>query len=406
MKTLLKLVFRGWTWKIPLVLLIIAIVVVMRTVGGKQSRKQLEERRKKKQDNCRRIPQDETIFVSVASYRDPECPATVFDCLEKASCPLRVYVGVCQQNYPVDVDVMQGYKRLARKKGTGDYSDQIRVLRLDAGQAQGPMYARSAVEQQLYGGERYYLIIDSHTLFTENWDVKAIEMLKKCPSPRSVLTMYPDDYHYRSGDNKTRPPSFLRLKKFNEQTGLPEVEGPPCAHLPTRPLPSLFWGGCFSFARAEMMKEVPYDPYCPYVFLGEEISMAARLFTHGWDLYTPTEMLVRHMWARRRPTFWEQFTGNSKLHRHRQTLEHQGYRRLRHLFQLQALQEGDAPLGKYGLGRNRSLFDYQNYCGIDFLLQKARPHAWIGVTANPSVEEVMTKLGSMQEFQSQQIRHQ
>jgi len=28
---------------------------------------------------CRAIPEGETIFVSMASYRDPQCPETVFD---------------------------------------------------------------------------------------------------------------------------------------------------------------------------------------------------------------------------------------------------------------------------------------------------------------------------------------
>jgi hypothetical protein len=394
-----KSITTGLLWKVPFVLLIIASISALTMLKKKRLLKTIAVQRSHKQASCRRIDPNETIFVSIASYRDPECHATVFDCLEKAACPLRVFIGVCQQNYPVDVDVLDGYRRLAKKQGTGDYRDQIRVVSMDAGQAQGPMYARSIIEQNLYRGERYYLIIDSHMLFTPDWDTRIIETLKKCPSVRSVLTMYPDDFHTRPNISwsklKLKPPSYLRFKQFNSKTGLPEVEGPLCKHRPSKPLPNLFWAACFSFARAEMMREVPYDPYCPYVFMGEEISMAARLFTHGWDLYTPTDMIVRHMWTRRRPTYWEQFTGDNKVHSKRQSLEHKGYRRLRHLFKLQALQEGDTPLGQYGLGSLRSLTDYQNYCGIDFLLEKATSNALSGVSVDPSMEEVMTKLGTL-----------
>ena len=389
---------KGVMTKLTLVFIVILVFAAWQALGKRRAKKKTAVQRRLKQDKCRTVDPAESIFVSVASYRDPECPMTVFDCLEKADCPLRIFIGVCQQNYPVDADVLEGYKRLAKKQGSGNYSGQIRVTSMDAGQAQGPMLARSLIEQNLYQQERYYLIIDSHTLFTPGWDTRAIEMLKQCPTLRAVLTMYPDNYDERRGNlAKLKPPSYLRLKKFNEKTGLPEVEGPACTHRPSRPLPSLFWGGCFSFARGEMIKEVPYDPYCPYVFLGEEISMAARLYTHGWDLFTPTDMIVRHMWARRRPTFWEQFGGNSKIHKFRQTLEHQGYRRLRNLFQLQSMQEGDQPLGKYGLGPVRSLEQYQKFCGVNLLLGTATTEAWSGVTVNASEEELYHKLG--QNFQ-------
>jgi len=379
------------------------LFVLARIIIGRRLKKQLSALRTMKQDMCRHIDPSETIFVSIASYRDPECHLTVFDCLEKADCPLRIFIGVCQQNYAIDVDVLEGYSRIAKRRGTGNYRDQIRVLDLDAGQAQGPMYARSVIEQNLYHGERYYLITDSHMLFTPGWDTRVIKMLKKCPSSQPVLTMYPDNFDHRPSNMsffnasklKLTPPAYLRFKQFNEKTGLPEIEGPLCSKCPDQPLPSLFWGACFSFGYASMIKQVPYDPHCPYVFMGEEISMAARLYTSGYDLYCPTDMLVKHMWKRPRPTFWEQFVGDSETHKKRQILEHKGYRRLRHLFQLQTLQPGDTALGQYGLGNKRSLSQYEEYCGISFLLQTVENHAQMGLSRGASPEEKMCKLGTL-----------
>ena len=43
-------------------------------------------------------PIPNTIFVSVASFRDDECKDTIADMYAKAKDPNNVYVGVCQQN--------------------------------------------------------------------------------------------------------------------------------------------------------------------------------------------------------------------------------------------------------------------------------------------------------------------
>ena len=40
-------------------------------------------------------PRQPTIFVSVASYRDDECSATIANLFKKATFPHRVFVGVC-----------------------------------------------------------------------------------------------------------------------------------------------------------------------------------------------------------------------------------------------------------------------------------------------------------------------
>lgn len=392
---------KAWVWRVTLFMFMVFIIQVITKIRRVKKTKLLVHLKKEKQLACRYILNDETIFVSVPSYRDPELVSTIFDCLEKATCPLRIFIGVCQQNTAVEQDGFEGYKKLAEKEGTGVYTDNIRMYRMEAGQAQGPMYARSLIEQHLYNGEKYYLLIDSHTTFVKDWDSKLIHMLVQASnkSHKPVITMYPEDYQTRNAkvtgkSSKPRPPSFFRLKRFNEKTGLPEVEGPVCKHRPREPLPNLFWGACCSFSLANMMHEVPYDPYCPYVFLGEEIAMAARLFTHGYDLFTPTEMVLHHMWVRRRPTFWENFSGKNDIHKYRQHLEQVGYRRLRHLLGLQSLLPGDLELGKYGLGNKRSLEQYERYCGVNFLLQTATNAAWRGLTSTASQDEIMLKLGS------------
>ena len=44
----------------------------------------------------------------------------------------------------------------------------------------------------------------------------------------------------------------------------------------SRSVPSPLWASGFSFSDSSLLVEVPYDPRLPYLFFGEEISMAAR----------------------------------------------------------------------------------------------------------------------------------
>ena len=44
------------------------------------------------------VKTDGKIFLSIASYRDPQCPLTVLDAITKASNPENLVIVVCQQN--------------------------------------------------------------------------------------------------------------------------------------------------------------------------------------------------------------------------------------------------------------------------------------------------------------------
>ena len=62
----------------------------------------------------------------------------------------------------------------------------------------------------------------------------------------------------------------------------------------------------FLFAPALFLHEVPFDPFLPWIFMGEEISMSARLWTSGYDIFSPTVNVLNHYYVRRHyPKFWE-----------------------------------------------------------------------------------------------------
>jgi len=54
------------------------------------------------------------------------------------------------------------------------------------------------------------------------------------------------------------------------------------------------WGAGYSFSKCHAERRVPYDPYLDHIFDGEEFSRMARLWTNGYDVYTPRRSHIVH----------------------------------------------------------------------------------------------------------------
>lgn len=322
-----------------------------------------------------------TIFVSIASYRDPYCRCTINELFQKAKHPGRIFVGVCEQNEYSDINCMQS--RTAKI-----FERNIKQTPLEADKAMGPMYARSLIEK-LYNNEDFYLIIDSHMLFVEDWDEKIIVQLLNCKSDKPVLTCHPNDWNGVSFSSPQNTfPVYLTFVKFHKKLKLPIQKRKiyKSTKFPPYPLPSIFWAAGFSFSLGSMIKDVPYDPNYPYIFLGEEISMALRLYTHGYDLFSPNINIVFHKSDRTgRPLFWERIHTKSGVKKgvitaqqsfERKKLEERGLNRV------YALLYGDSNVnfGKYGIGTARTREDFEKYTGVYIKDQKFAKRAKIGLT--------------------------
>jgi Glycosyltransferase (GlcNAc) len=68
-----------------------------------------------------------------------------------------------------------------------------------------------------------------------------------------------------------------------------------------------FLSAHFLFTIGSFTQEVPYDP--ELYFFGEEINLAQRAFTWGYDFFHPQEMLVWHQYNRDGPKHWSDHPG-------------------------------------------------------------------------------------------------
>lgn len=304
-----------------------------------------------------------TIFVQIASYRDPECQWTVKDLFEKAAHPGRIHIGICWQFDPdQDQDCF---------KEPYPFPKQVRECKVKASDSKGVCWARYEA-QKLYKNEDYVLMIDSHMRFVHNWDELMIKELEECGSEKPVLTSYPPGY---TPPDKLKPhakPTVLRLKQTTDQGDI-RGEGIVLEKFPKHALRGAFLAAGFLFSKGKLVKEVPYDPYM--YFNQEEISLAARMYTHGWDIFHPARILLYHYYTEvtgkpssGRSLHWEDNKNWEKW-------QNRARKRFRHLVGNMNSKDDDVTKGlkKYGLGKRRSIKEFGEYAGIDFKKMQVLP---------------------------------
>lgn len=291
-------------------------------------------------------PSSGTIFVSVASYRDLSCSATIKDMYEKAKHPERIFVGACEQNA---TDANE-----ACVPPNFEHFKNIRKISIPHTEAKGPTYARYLCAS-LYRDESYFMQIDSHTTFVKNWDEILIAEHNATPNPKTgILTGYPHDSRAHGLDEQSIP--ILCDSKFGEN-GIPSFlasvkkPSPDGKHFAVP-----FTAGGFVFGPGKMVRDVPFDPYLAHVFQGEEVLYSARLWTHGYDFYTARRNVIFHKYERKGEKRWHH--DNSDWH----VVQKASLQRVKRLLHLEEPYITNDP---YGLGSLRTIDAYWNYAGLD-----------------------------------------
>jgi hypothetical protein len=285
-----------------------------------------------------------TIFVSIASYRDPECQWTVKDLFEKAKYPERIFVGICWQFIAAED---QEFFQLETRP------DQVRRIDFDALESKGASWAKVQA-MSLWQGEDYVLNIDSHMRFSQDWDEQMIDMLEMCPSEKSVLSTYPAQYTPPNILDDSTPQ--LVVKEFNERSDVLHLRSYKRAL--SQPKLNAFVAGGYIFSRAELFQQVPWDPNI--YFYGEEITFAIRAWSYGWDIYTPHICSIYHYYAR------EEAIKHSSDNKKWFELAEKSNKRVWHLVGTK-LSDDIAIESQFQLGKDRDLDAYQTFSGIDFV---------------------------------------
>ncbi len=297
-----------------------------------------------------------TIFIGIAAYRDPELVPTLRDCLNQATFPERLQFGIVwQHSNEDDWDSLEEFSS----------HPQVRVIDVDYKDSKGVCWARHEM-QKLYNGEKYHLQLDSHHRFDSGWDVKLVRMLQglqKQGYNKPLLTAYATAYSPEDDQKRSREPWKLNFDRFAPDGVVHFTPGVMPNHKNlSEPVKARFLSAHFIFTLGEFCKEVTYDP--EYYFHGEEISLAVRSFTHGYDLFHPHQVIIWHEYTRKnKAKHWSDNSWDDldKIAKNRNR-------------QLLGVDMDPVDLGVYGLGSIRSLQEYEKYAGIEFKTRRVHKH--------------------------------
>ena len=247
-----------------------------------------------------------TIFVSIASYLDSELEQTVRDLLQKAKEPDKIHLSVNSQNRPdqhPDLELI-----------CFQYGATITYFKMDFRESKGTCSARSICQRPLNNDFKYYMQIDSHSLFLPNWDTNLVKDYENARSKWGdyIFSTYPLAYYYGDDtvpqfetkkDNISNCLEIINNRHFSLYTGLyTDFKGDEFGYRTD------YFAGGFSFGDASHFLKVPYDSRIYHT--GEEPTMSIRFFCEGIAIVCPkTNYIYHHFFGShcgRRSNHWDE----------------------------------------------------------------------------------------------------
>lgn len=305
------------------------------------------------------------IYCGICSYRDSELKPTVEDMLATAKWPQDLRIGIFSQG----------------DEGTGfTHDSRFRLMKCPWQEAQGLGWARANV-QSMYGGEDFYLQLDSHHRFEKHWDETLIQMVELTGDPKPIIGTYAGIYEPGNPSLARNPhPCKMVADEFTPSGTIKfkphYIEGYQDLDKPIR---ARFCSGHFSFTVGKFLEEYKFDP--EIFFGGEEISMAIRGFTLGYSLWHPHRQVIYHEFIRtHRNKIWGDHNKDSGLTPwgERERISKQRIRKLLREQEGKDAGPNHEELGVFDLGTVRTHREYELYAGINFAERTLTQEAHMG----------------------------
>lgn len=306
------------------------------------------------------------IFISIASYRDPLLKYTITEAYNNAKYPDSLIFSIVEQEDECNALDVENLK----------FKNQIRYVRIEPEQSRGCCWARN-IAQTMYEGEEFFLQIDSHMAFDQDWDEWMVSNLKHLMQyhDKPIITLYPRTLKAKDDDIVNNPlekndkpdthTSALVVNRdiaFTDQKCLIRCQGVSLNRTQEYSHGFLIAAG-FLFTLGQAVDDVPYDPHMFYS--SEEPSMALRYWTHGYSIFHTSNAPIYHYYGNKyRKTFSDK-EDEGKRTCHWNTHDSRSTNRFEQLVR-------GVDIGVYGTGRVRTLQQYVNWSGIDYSRQHVR----------------------------------
>ena len=253
-----------------------------------------------------------SIFVGISAFRDARCGITLMEIFGKAAHPERVAVGVVDQvrrrgggggSSPGgspgggggdDPGCLAVYCReMMKRTGRCPHEKQVRLLTVDYLASAGPVVARARQQSLLRDADEFCLQVDAHTMLLPGWDEKLLAEWRSTENEHAVLSTYVRrTSEYGQNVNGRWEVPHLCKTVWGGANGLVRNADAGAAVWLPKPKLTPLWGAGMSFSKCHAERRVPYDPRLKQIFDGEEFSRAMRLWSFGYDVYTPSRAVV------------------------------------------------------------------------------------------------------------------
>lgn len=239
----------------------------------------------------------DTIFISIANYRDDDCKNTLTNLYKTAKNPEKIFVGILSQ-YDLPEESCEVLNL--------EYPYNVRYINVPASLAKGPLFARTQIINKLYHGESYYLMIDAHTRFIDDWDKEAKDQLNYLMQhgiSKPILSTYAPSYdNYKKNNNHT-----TLLCNINDGHKIPTVLH--AIEIKKNEFrQGYFLSGNATFTFGKFIQDI--DIVCvagdlKHIFGGEEILFSILAYTHGWDIFCFAKPLFYHHYYHSKPSWYD-----------------------------------------------------------------------------------------------------
>ena len=298
-----------------------------------------------------------TILVHLPAYREPELIPTIQSALSNAAHPERIHFGICRQFCEED-----GFDNIDEYRS----DPRFKIHDMPYTEAKGLATARAIINDELLTDEDFVCQLDSHHRFTKDWDKTLIGWYDnlKDEGYNPIIGGYLPYYNpFNDPEDRVQEPWFSEAACFYPHntifirpTAVREWK------TLTKPYPARFLSGHFAFSSNQWARDVKHDR--DIFFAGEELNLSVRSFTHGYDLFHPHEVVIWHATMREERAGKLVWDDQSKRGEDMWWKGNDSARaRIR---QLIGVEDNGINLGEYGLGKKRSLRDYEKYAGIHF----------------------------------------
>lgn len=289
-----------------------------------------------------------SIFIQITSYHDFELEKTILNALEKSSKTNELIFGVHSIFYNDNV-LTNSIKQISN----------VKIIESRAPENLGMGRGRS-ISHSLYSGEDYYFQIDAHSRFDKNWDtflIKEIDRYKMMGFAKPLITNYPKPYWYVGDNEKVREHEEIVTQFYWKDSERFRLYRTPMQtsgiNLDNSIYSNSVSGGCI-FVEGEFL-----DPNDLIFADGEEIFIAARAYTNGYDLLLPSNTFMYHLY------YAEDYKNKRRLVPQDWPKE-TSYLEQISKNEIKLVLSEDGVIGKNRLGSYRTLAEYGNLVGLDF----------------------------------------